>query len=91
MERYERHTLEMAAKIRKQRQEIQRRSVELLNKLALQEMRKKEDKIFASPHGRMWRHHRTMQRRAFSLEPMRHDKLDTVTQSPRSKFSAMIT
>lgn len=73
--RYECYTTGMATKLKKQRENINRRSEELLKSLAKEEQKKREENIFNSPYGRMWRHHRSMQRRAFSLEPMKPQKI----------------
>lgn len=70
MEIYEKYSREMEEKIRRQREEMKKKAQRFLDKLAYQEEKKKEDNIYRSSFGRIWRHHRIMQRRALNLEPM---------------------
>ncbi|XP_052813437.1 uncharacterized protein LOC128240708 isoform X1 [Mya arenaria] len=90
MKRYDQWVEGMDERIRKQRLNIKRRSQQLLQSLEDQENQKREERMFASPHGRMWRHHRSMQRRAFSLEPMKQPKLDSIDRTPERKRAQVI-
>ncbi|XP_060560811.1 uncharacterized protein LOC132720658 isoform X2 [Ruditapes philippinarum] len=71
MDYYDRYVSDMTMKIKQQRKKINQRAEQLLRSLEQQEEQKRADRLFDSPYGRIWRHHRAMQRRAYSLEPIR--------------------
>ncbi|KAL4222096.1 hypothetical protein ACF0H5_018137 [Mactra antiquata] len=70
LDRYDKYVSDMNAKVRQQRILIEKKAEQQLQTLCRMEERRREDMLFQSPYGRMWRHHRTMQRRAYKLEPL---------------------